>query len=489
MIVKTGWWFSLLRIGLGIVFVVASVTKLSAQHLFVNEVLSYDVLPDALAKAYAIVLPWAELLTGVTLTLAVFTTAGLVLSALMASSFAIANTCALARGTLDGCGSCFGQLIPLSLTAALAIDILMVAAAVLLLLRWKSASSLSIGDYLLTRVSAGLHDTPKRLIQQNGRPILLAVIALAVGLPLSLSGQASPIYHEIDGALKQGKLVLLYFYLEGCSDCAKQVPIIEDLESMYGDSVDFIYVDYRREAGLAGRFEVTFVPTTLLVVSKEGTDYSVSGRFHHYTSMLSLQRGLYKSPAAGIICDRYGPIADFTAEPTTGYVPIEVRFNDACLANVEWHWEFEWAWDFDSDGVVDSRVRNPALVYEKPGKYSVTLTLNGPCGSSSIAKTDYLLFVPNESLASQSCTIDFVAEPTSVDTYTPVKFFAQSEADIVFWKWDFDGDGTVDSNERDAVHTYTSPGSYSVSLTVESADCENRVIKQDYVKVITCLCG
>ena len=38
------------------------------------------------------------------------------------------------------------------------------------------------------------------------------------------------------------------------------------------------------------------------------------------------------------------------------------------------------------------------------------------------------------------------------------------------YAWDFDGDGTVDSTEPEATHTYTDPGDYNVALTVTDAD-------------------
>lgn len=37
---------------------------------------------------------------------------------------------------------------------------------------------------------------------------------------------------------------------------------------------------------------------------------------------------------------------------------------------------------------------------------------------------------------------------------------------ITSWQWDFDNDGTIDSNEQNPTHTYTTPGNYTVSLTI-----------------------
>ena len=485
---KSRWWLFAIRVSLGIVFIIASVSKLPAQSQFVNEVAGYGLLPHPLAWVYGMALPWVELAAGCSLILGVFTALALVSSMLMTVSFLIANIYALYQGVSDSCG-CFGQLIPLSHTASLIIDVLMVFTAVLLLIYKRKAASLNIGDFFLSRLTLNMPNIPKGLIQKLGQVILLAVIMLAIGLPLSLGTTTSSVYHEIDSSLEQGKPVFLYFYLEGCGECAAQKPIIEDLEHVYQDSVSFIHVEYKTEADVAVDFEVTSVPAIVLIVGKNNDGYTVFQRFSHFTDKYSLQRSLYESPAAHIICNRYGPIAEFTAMPTSGYVPVKVQFTDSSLAQIEWAWEFGWYWDFDNDQVVDSRLRNPSHVFEKPGTYTVSLALSGPCGSSNITKSDHLLFVSNEGSALTGCQVDFLAESTAVDTVTPVQFLGDSDGDIISWKWDFNSDGTIDSTERNPVHTYTVAGIYTVSLTIKTADCENRVIKQDYIRVMGCSCG
>ncbi len=58
-------------------------------------------------------------------------------------------------------------------------------------------------------------------------------------------------------------------------------------------------------------------------------------------------------------------------------------------------------------------------------------------------------------------SIDLTGELASND---PVSFFDQSVGEVVDWKWEF-GDG-FDSDEIDPIHTYDSPGTYPVILTV-----------------------
>lgn len=60
-----------------------------------------------------------------------------------------------------------------------------------------------------------------------------------------------------------------------------------------------------------------------------------------------------------------------------------------------------------------------------------------------------------------AASIDLTGELASND---PVSFFDQSAGEVVDWKWEF-GDG-FDSDEIDPIHTYDSPGTYPVILTV-----------------------
>jgi len=42
------------------------------------------------------------------------------------------------------------------------------------------------------------------------------------------------------------------------------------------------------------------------------------------------------------------------------------------------------------------------------------------------------------------------------------------DEDIIKWQWDVDGDGKADYHEQNIVHTYTSAGTYKVTLTVQA---------------------
>lgn len=63
-----------------------------------------------------------------------------------------------------------------------------------------------------------------------------------------------------------------------------------------------------------------------------------------------------------------------------------------------------------------------------------------------------------------------------------VSFVDETTGDVAEWRWEF-GDGET-SSDRNPIHTYTVPGSYSVSLTVSGAGGSNVETKDDYVRAV-----
>jgi serine protease len=76
------------------------------------------------------------------------------------------------------------------------------------------------------------------------------------------------------------------------------------------------------------------------------------------------------------------PVAEFSADPTSGPAPLEVYFTDESTGQID-----TWEWDF-GDGTPHSSVQHPVHTYESEGKYTVSLTVTGPGGSDTEIKTD-----------------------------------------------------------------------------------------------------
>lgn len=79
------------------------------------------------------------------------------------------------------------------------------------------------------------------------------------------------------------------------------------------------------------------------------------------------------------------PTAQFTADSTSGNLPLTVTFTDQSTGGVT-----SWEWDFDNDGDVDSTEQNPVIEYDLAGTYSVSLTSINSSGQTTTTKNDYI---------------------------------------------------------------------------------------------------
>jgi PKD repeat protein/pimeloyl-ACP methyl ester carboxylesterase len=78
---------------------------------------------------------------------------------------------------------------------------------------------------------------------------------------------------------------------------------------------------------------------------------------------------------------------------------------------------------------------------------------------------------------------DFTADTTSGPPPLEVTFSDCSAGTVTSWQWDFDGDGEIDSTERNPAHTYTEEGDYSVTLSVSGEQGADQTTKTRYISV------
>lgn len=160
------------------------------------------------------------------------------------------------------------------------------------------------------------------------------------------------------------------------------------------------------------------------------------------------------------------PVAAFDAAPAAGVAPLEVRLTDNSTGKIDY-----WEWDFDSDGTVDSTEQCPTHIYETAGDHTLLLSVAGPGGSDSESIVITVSPAPPQAA--------FTALPTSGYAPLAVQFTDSSIGEIATWAWDFDNDGTTDSDDWSPSHVYETSGNYTVSLRVTGpggADVEARTI-------------
>ena len=173
-----------------------------------------------------------------------------------------------------------------------------------------------------------------------------------------------------------------------------------------------------------------------------------------------------------------GPVADFSASPTSGIAPLDLQFTDLSTGNGI----SAWAWDFNNDGTVDSTEQNPAHTYTTAGSYTVKLTVTDADGSDDATRTAYITVTTEN----PPPVADFSASPASGIAPLDVQFTDLSTGDgISAWAWDFNNDGTVDSTEQNPAHTYAAAGSYTVKLTVTGTNGDDETTRADYITVTT----
>ena len=75
----------------------------------------------------------------------------------------------------------------------------------------------------------------------------------------------------------------------------------------------------------------------------------------------------------------------FVATPTEGSGSTTVKFTDQSTGEVT-----IWQWDLNGDGKVDSTAQNPSYTYTRNGRYTITLTIQGPFCEDTLTKKDYI---------------------------------------------------------------------------------------------------
>jgi len=120
-----------------------------------------------------------------------------------------------------------------------------------------------------------------------------------------------------------------------------------------------------------------------------------------------------------------------------------------------------WSWEL-GDGAT-SRSKQARHTYQRPGNYTVRLTVQDDAGSEARALAEVIVIdTPPEAKASLSAA--------QADTFKRVQFIGDRSGDLegpVTFQWDF-GDGNG-SNEPSPYHAYSLPGDYNATLTVRDS--------------------
>jgi PKD repeat protein len=200
-------------------------------------------------------------------------------------------------------------------------------------------------------------------------------------------------------------------------------------------------------------------PTSWIWSFGDGNMSTLQNPTHIYTTSNSYTVTLIATNSAGsdtlskanyITVTYAEPVANFTADVTSGTVPFTVQFTDVSTNSPT-----TWSWKFGDGG--KSTDQNPTHKYTEEGDYTVTLTAKNSAGSN-ITKMAHFITVTSAS----SPIAGFTADKTSGPVPLTVRFNDTSINTPTSWLWSF-GDGSS-STEANPAHTYATAGSYTVSL-------------------------
>jgi len=167
-----------------------------------------------------------------------------------------------------------------------------------------------------------------------------------------------------------------------------------------------------------------------------------------------------------------GPAVDFTFTPSTGCVPLSVLFTDASTA-VSTTSLVSHTWRFGDGGTGTGATTSHT--YVTPGYYTIWHIVTDSRGCKDSA---------NDHVTATKPVAAFTATPTSTCVGTPIPFtiISPSLGSVATAFWDF-GDGTT-SSSLSPVHTYTTPGWYTVSLVITDVNgCTDDTIRTSFIYI------
>jgi PKD repeat protein len=143
--------------------------------------------------------------------------------------------------------------------------------------------------------------------------------------------------------------------------------------------------------------------------------------------------------------------AAFSFSPASPTVGQAVQFTDSSAGSPT-----AWLWNFGDGSTGTSQ--NPTHIYATAGSFSVTLTISRGTTTATTSKNVII---------SPALSASFTFTPQSPAAGEQVQFTDTSAGNPTSWLWNF-GDGTA-SNLKNPAHTYSTPGTFNVTLTVSNA--------------------
>nr|WP_320118705.1 PKD domain-containing protein [uncultured Marinifilum sp.] len=137
----------------------------------------------------------------------------------------------------------------------------------------------------------------------------------------------------------------------------------------------------------------------------------------------------------------------------------------------------DYEWTFEGAEPATSTEEFPTEIsYNTPGTYKVSLKVTNANGDNTQ--------IIDAAVVVKSIEADFTASATEVDIDTEITFTDKSTGTPTTWSWNFPGGTPETSTEENPVVTYSSVGTYDVSLTIGDDTYSDTKTKTGYITVI-----
>lgn len=197
---------------------------------------------------------------------------------------------------------------------------------------------------------------------------------------------------------------------------------------------------------------------------------------------------------AALIDDVYidqsnNPIVDFKASPTTANSVTPIKLTDNSTADASGPITYSWSFTpntvtFTQNTTASSK--DPVVIFNKEGKYSVTHTVTDKNGTGTLTKVDYI------TIANVAAKANFYTARPKLYQGDRAAFTNSSSGDPkpTEFKWTVtpsEGveytDGTT-STSAEPVIRFNKPGKYTVGLQATNVVGPNYRERQDYIEVV-----
>jgi gliding motility-associated-like protein len=230
-------------------------------------------------------------------------------------------------------------------------------------------------------------------------------------------------------------------------------------------------------------FEVTFTNTSLYSTSAkwffgDGTSSTLAQPTHYYNTVGTYIARLAVAGPGGCVDTinktiiLYDSTATFTYTPLIGCSPLTVTFRARTPGPVT------YLWDLNDGSTVKTTDSNLVYNYLLGGNFLPKVILEDQTGcqipvtgiDTIYVTRSVVKFIASDSLLCDSGTVKFTDSTTS-------------NRPISGYRWTFGDGGT--STAQSPLHTYTSPGLYTVQLIVATTNgCEDTLTRTNYIKVV-----